>query len=170
MGFMIPFLPLISGALGVVGAISQGNQQAGQLQFQADAAAYNAKQGQANAQGALRTADANEEAQRRKARGALGTERAALTQSGIGLEGTSGGVYEQSALNAELDALNIRYEGKQQADAYTTGSALDTQSARIAKSNASNARTNGLLNAGTAALTSYNNYENNKVLKKAAKT
>lgn len=54
---------------------------------------------------------ANEEIQRRQARQLLGQQAAAVAQAGTGYGGTTALVMDQSALNAELDALNIRYAG-----------------------------------------------------------
>lgn len=52
-------------------------------------------------------AAADEGMQRRQARNFLGTQAAAMAQSG----GIDEGVLRQSTLSAELDALKIRYEG-----------------------------------------------------------
>jgi hypothetical protein len=52
-----------------------------------------------------------EEAQRREARQLMGAGRAAIAQSGVGFGGSSADIMKQSATNAELDALNIRYAG-----------------------------------------------------------
>lgn len=52
-----------------------------------------------------------EEQQRREARQLLGAGRAAVAQSGIAMTGSAADIMKQSATNAELDALNIRYAG-----------------------------------------------------------
>lgn len=52
----------------------------------------------------------DEYAQRREARAFLGRQAAAFAEAGVG-PGTSDYVQEQSAILAELDALNIRYRG-----------------------------------------------------------
>lgn len=51
----------------------------------------------------------DEEAQRREASLLAGSQAAAAAQAGGGTGGTVAGVIEQSAVMAELDALNIRY-------------------------------------------------------------
>lgn len=165
---MAAALPFIVAGLSAYSAISQGMQANANAKNQAAAAEYNAAQGQANARTALQAANANEEQQRRTARQFLGQQRAALSESGLGLDGTGSGIYEQSALNSELDALNIRYEGQQQANAFKTGAALDMQSAKATRASGKNALTAGFINAGTAGLTGYNNYTNNKLLQKRA--
>jgi hypothetical protein len=54
---------------------------------------------------------AAEQAQRRAARRAFGELRASGSQAGVAGSVTFGDVYAQSAAEAELDALNIRYQG-----------------------------------------------------------
>lgn len=54
---------------------------------------------------------ADEQTQRRQARQVIGDQAAAISQAGGGTGGTAAKVADQSAINAELDALNIRYGG-----------------------------------------------------------
>lgn len=68
---------------------------------------------------------ADEEAARRAARYQLGEQAAALAQAGIGPGGTAELVVKDSALAAEMDALNYRYRGLQQ------GRALRSQAKAI---------------------------------------
>lgn len=151
----------IGSAISAVGAISQAKATQQQMNSQADAANYNAIVANQNADTALQASSANEEAQRRKSAVAMGTQRAGLAESGIGLNsGTATDLTEQSALNAEMDALNIRYAGQTQAQAYKTQSALDVQAAQQAKANASSAMTSGYLTAGATALSGYGKYSN----------
>ena len=56
--------------------------------------------------------DRDEEAQRRQARQIIGTQAASMAQAG---GGGDAGLHKQSAINAELDALNIRYAGRARA-------------------------------------------------------
>jgi hypothetical protein len=53
-----------------------------------------------------------EEQQRRDARILAGKRRAAIAQSGTGFDGSNADVERQSQIFAELDALNIRYQGE----------------------------------------------------------
>jgi hypothetical protein len=151
----------IGSAISAVGAISSAKAQSQQMQSQADAANYNAIVANQNAETALQAGSANEEAQRRKSAIDMGHMRAGLAENGIGLDsGTATDLTEQSALSAEMDALNIRYQGQTQAQAYKTQSALDVQSAQQAKANASSAMTSGYLTAGATALSGYGRYSN----------
>lgn len=58
---------------------------------------------------------ADEQTQRRQSAQVLGEQAAAIAQAGGGTGGTSAKVAEQSGINAELDALNIRYGGTMKA-------------------------------------------------------
>lgn len=155
----ISMLMIASTAVSAVGAIAQGGAQAASQESAANAANYNAAVASQNADTALQAANANEDAQRRKSAVEMGHTRAALAESGIGLDsGTATDLTEQSALNAELDALNIRYSGQQQANAYKSQSALDLQQAEQDKANASASMTSGYLTAGASALSGFGKY------------
>lgn len=52
------------------------------------------------------------DAQRREGREFMARQAAAIGESGIGYGGSSAEVMQQSAIDAELDALNIRYQGE----------------------------------------------------------
>lgn len=83
-----------------------------------------------NAAAASETRDAysNEEAQRRQFRQFQGTQAAAIAQAGTGYGGTSSNVMDQSAVQAEIDALNTRYRGLSRATLYRAqGSAAKKQ-------------------------------------------
>lgn len=96
---------LIAGtAINALGAIQQGNSAR-------RAADYNAAMAEQNAAVELQQAGQREEAKRREARMILGSQRAAFAQSGGGMGGSAADVMQQSAINAELDALTLRYEG-----------------------------------------------------------
>ncbi|CAB4122032.1 hypothetical protein UFOVP16_43 [uncultured Caudovirales phage] len=150
---------IASTAVSAVGAIAAGNAQAASAKSAANAAQYNATIAEQNAQTALQASSANEDAQRRKSAVEMGRLRASLAENGVGFDSGSGmDLVTQSDMNAELDALNIRYGGQQQARAYRSQSALDTASAEQARLNASAASTGGYLSAGASALTGYGKY------------
>lgn len=88
---------------------------AGYQQGKADAAIgkYNARLAEEQAVVERQQAGAAEEAQRRAARKLLGRQAAAIAESGTGgFSGSNLDIARQSAVEAELDALNIRYEGE----------------------------------------------------------
>ncbi len=92
-GFLSGFSEILSGW----GAREAGKAQTKALREQARQAWYES--------------NATEQAQRRAARRAFGELRAAGSQAGVAGSVTFGDVYAQSAAEAELDALNIRYQG-----------------------------------------------------------
>lgn len=156
---MMTYAAVASAAMGAVSMIVQGNAAAAQQESAANAANYNAAVAGQNAQSAIQAANANEEAQRRKAAGDQGRLRAGMAENGIGLDsGTASDLTEQSSMNAELDALNIRYQGATQAQAYRSQGKLDTMQADQASSNAGAAMTSGFIGAGASALSAYGKY------------
>lgn len=142
-------------AAAVVGAYSAyqgGKAQEASYKSQAQADEYNAKVAETNAATARQQAGAREEAQRRQARQILGTQRAALAQAGIGLSGSAADVYGASAANAELDALNIRYEGELDARGLLAGAELDKYQGKVSNMNAKSAKQAGYVNTASALL------------------
>lgn len=152
-------IPFIIAAVSAVGALKSAQAQSAQADASANAATYNALADQSRATAALQQGNANEESQRRQAALALGNQNAAMAQSGVDLaSGSALDLYKQSATNAELDALNIRYGSQLQAQGLQSQSTLDQAQATQDQRNASTAMTAGYLNAGAAALSSYGNY------------
>lgn len=125
---MDPFTMMLAAATGV--------KAAGQL-MQADAESqayrYNAKMAAQQGDIERQQAAAREEAQRRQADRVLGSQRAALAQSGGGMGGSALGVMKQSAAEAELDALMIRYEGDIRARGFDAQAEQERFAARNAK-------------------------------------
>lgn len=94
-----------------VGELVKGRQTANQLRDQAENEQYAADMAKANRDISARQYSAREEALRRSARQALGAQRAAIAESGTGFGGSNLAIQKQSTANAELDALNLRYQG-----------------------------------------------------------
>lgn len=90
-------------------SIQEGNEAARVARENSQAAAnaqmYNAAQ-------VRRETARREELTRRQGRSAIGKQTAAMAEAGILGSGTAVGVLDQSAIEAELDALNVRYEGE----------------------------------------------------------
>lgn len=145
-----------SAASAVVAAVSYvqaGKNADAQGRAAQQAADYNAEIQAQNARVARQQAGAREEAQRRQARQVLGEQRAALSQAGIGLGGSAADVYGQSAANAELDALNIRYEGELDARGLLAQSALSTYGGQVDRMNGKIGKQAGYTNAAASLLT-----------------
>lgn len=76
---------------------------------------YQAAQGEENAKQVMQQASSQEDEQRAKARQVIGSQIAAQSQSGAQLNGSAADMLRQSLFNAESDAQQIRYEGKNRA-------------------------------------------------------
>lgn len=140
MAFAVPIMM-------AAGAIVQGAQQK-------NAADYNAAVMEQEKKTALAQGYEAEAQQRRAGTAAIGREVAAAGQSGGGYGGSVGRVVKQSAVNTELDALNIRYKAAMQAWGYgEQASNLEMQGRQ--------AQTNSFIKAGSALLSGYANYGTN---------
>ena len=142
---------MIPMAISAVGSVMQGQSQAAAYEGQATAQKYQAKLDKINAGMAYAQGSAAEEAKRREWRQKMGEARAAAAQSGVGLEGTNADWLAQSYLNAELDALNIRYDADVTAQGYLNQAQGEKYNASLSKNAASSARTSGYL-AGASAI------------------
>lgn len=175
-------IQIASTVFSALGALQQANSRAGE--YNAQAASYDAQR-QANERNAAvlaqnaqierQQSNEREEAQRREARMILGQQRASLAQAGTGFGGTAADVMSQSAANAELDALTLRYEGDMrargllaQADEERYQGSIAGVNASTARSSASNARSQGYVGAIGSILGgvgSYMGYRENKRLR-----
>lgn len=119
-------LAITGSTMQAIGAIQQGTAAK-------NAGDFNAAILNQNAVTERQMAGEREEAQRRTARRVLGSQRAALAQSGIGLDGSAADVMQQSAANAELDALTTRYEGELRSRGMETQARLERYQGKAAK-------------------------------------
>jgi hypothetical protein len=133
----LPFIAAAASAVSTIAETAQarkvGEAQAKGLEEQARAASLEA--------------GAAEEAQRRQAREAFGATRAAGAQMGLLESASFADAYSQAATAAELDALNIRYEG----EGRRRGLMFEAGATRAAKPLWGPA----IIAAGTNALTAY---------------
>lgn len=143
--------------------VIQGVQSYNQGIAESQAAEANAKIAGENAARARLDAAAAEEAQRREARKALGRSAAAASQSGAAGggpgQGSFGASLTQSAREAELDALNIRYGGETEAGASLTEQAMFKAEQRAAVQRAKGGLMSGVLGAASAGLSGYADYK-----------
>ncbi|MBX3480001.1 MAG: hypothetical protein KF842_06350 [Caulobacter sp.] len=98
-------LNIASAVTGVAGNVADGQASAAQRGYGALAARENART-------VGDQAAAREVALRRESRETLGAQRAAIAESGVGDGGANRLLMAQDAALAELDALNLRYEGR----------------------------------------------------------
>jgi len=151
-GVLLAWGAAASAAIGAYGVYQSGQANKASARYQADADRYNRDIQARNATLARQQAGAREEAQRRRAKQVMGEQQAQLSQAGMGLSGSYGDVIGQSAANAELDALNIRYEGELQAQGLLEQSAQSEISARMNRINARQAGRAGNIGAASTLL------------------
>ncbi|WP_206141184.1 hypothetical protein [Burkholderia sp. Tr-20355] len=146
-------LTIGSAAVSTVGAISGGMAKSAQASQQAAALDRNAalsdqQAGQVYAQGVNR-----EEAQRAQAGQQLGTQRAAVAESGFNPNvGSALDTQVQSTRNAELDALQLRYQGILQGQSLEDQAQQDRYAARTARASARNSLVAGGISAAASLL------------------
>lgn len=127
-----------SAVVGTYSAIQQGNAAA-------DAAEYNAKVAENAGIAARQQADYEEKQARQKRDRLLSAQRVATAASGLDLEGSPLALMEDTAVEAELDALNIRRAGSVDEARARSQAAADRMEGR-ARQQA------GYLNAGASLL------------------
>lgn len=160
-GSIIAFNSMMLGTLmsGIGAVAGAANQKAG-YESQSRAAEYNATVSKQNQDAARAHAAVKEDQVRRKAALVLGEQRAAIAQSGLGASGSMLDIYDESEINAEMDALNVRYEGEMTARGYGNQVNLENYQASSAKSNAGRAMTGGYLGLAGSLLGGIGNTTN----------
>lgn len=151
-------ISIASTAFGVLGAISQGNTAGDNYEQSAAMNDYNAAVARNQSTSALSESAAAQSAQRRRAREVLGEQRAGIAQSGTGFGGSNADLMEQSQTLAELDALNLAYEGDLKSKGFLEQSKIEGVSAASNRRNAGSARTSGYIGAGRALLVGAGSY------------
>lgn len=145
-------LPLVAVALAGVGAYAAVQQG----KAAEDAAEYNAKVAENNAQAAADQAAAEALQVRRVTRLRAGAQRAGYGKAGVDLSGSAEDVFFDTGAQGELEALSALYAGATQSGYYQSraaGSRFEGRQARSAASlNAASTLIGGL---GTAAQLSY---------------
>ena len=142
MSFLVPMVPYLVGAgfaLEIGSAIQAGRSQ----KKMAD---YNAAVSERDALAAEQKAEYDIAAHRRRTRKMLGKQRALYGKAGVTFEGSPLLVMEETAAEAELDALAIRYSGDIAASRHRSV-------ADIERIRGKQARKAGYIKAGTTLLT-----------------
>ncbi len=135
----ITWLAVASAVVGATGTVVETESAVDDAQAEANIA-------KSNAEIAAQQAGQAEDAKRKSNRDLLARQRAAFSENGIVNDtGTAVGVQAQTGIAAELDALNIRYEGMLQRTNYLN-------QALAAKARAKNTRTSGYLAAASQLL------------------
>jgi hypothetical protein len=142
-----PALLLGGAGLAAFGELQSSGDRAAQLRSQQQAAMFDSAIAEQNARMERQQAGAREELQRRRAGQVLGEQRAAFAQAGTGTGGSAADVMAQSLVNAELDALTLRYEGEMRARGQEIVSTQKTAEAASLGAAASSARRTGGIKA-----------------------
>lgn len=144
-------LSLAGGALNALSIVESSRNKSDQYWAYMQANQYNAAVLRQRAELSGASSNEQEEQQRRMSRVALGEQRAQAAQSGTGFTGSNQDVTHQNMVMAELDALNIRYEGQlYKADLLTQAKQQDDQ-ATLNMNNSKSATKQGFL-GGVGAL------------------
>jgi hypothetical protein len=141
----------------VVGGLSAyRSNQAQQVQYQAQQQAneFNAALARQESAQVKAVFGAREDQQRRMARLEAGKRAAWAAQSGLGFGGSNADVDQQSEIFAELDALNIRYEGELNSRGLLNTAASQDYEARVNSNSRRRARSGIWLDTASAALAS----------------
>lgn len=131
-------LSAVSAVVGAAGALQAGAAQA-------EAAEFNAAVSEQEAKRARQAAAFEEQRVRDAARRVAGAQRAAIGASGIGFEGSPLLVMAETAEEAEIDALAVRFSGSAAEARAKSQATLDRLEAR-------QARTTGFFKAGASIL------------------
>jgi len=156
---MAMFAAVAGAVLQGAGKLSSGLAQAGQQEAAANAAQYNADVSRNQAATAYALGVQREQAVRDRSAQQLGAQRAAVAESGFNPNaGSALDTQLQSVRNAELDALQTRYQGILQGSQYEQQAAIYQYQADAARKAARGAKIGAYLSLAGQALSSYSSY------------
>lgn len=158
MAAAVPWIIGAGAAFQAVGAIQSANAQAAALGSQAASAKYNAGVSLEQAEQALTVNTMEQIRLQREQRQFLGRQRAMAAQAGVGKGGSTKDVLERSETLAELDLLNLAYEGTLRARGYTTQAELDRFNARAYANQIGPTKRAGMLSAVGSGIAAYGIY------------
>ena len=138
--------------LGAYGSYASGRSDSTQYLMKAKAEEYNAAIARYMGEQALKASAAEQLTLRRGQRQVLGTQRAAIAQAGIGTGGSAADVVAQSTSLAELDAMNLAYEGAARFKAAMTQADLDEANAVSYRYGSTAAKATGNIGAARSLL------------------
>lgn len=151
-------LMIVSTVFSVVSSIRGGQQQQVKYEAQATANTYDATVKRQRAETITQVYGQREEQQRRENRLEAGRRRAAIAQSSTGFGGSNADIDNQSELFAELDALNIRYEGQLESKGLLDSATLDDYYAQNNIRSGQYAAQSGYIGAAGAVLSGAADY------------
>lgn len=152
-------LSLISAGVSAAGALAAGAAKASSERQQAAIMDRNAQLANNQAEQVYAQGVNREEAQRGQADQQLGAQRAAVAESGFNPNtGSALDTQVQSVRNAELDALQTRYQGLLQGQSLDDQASQDRFAARTARTNARNSMITGGISAASSLLGGVGSY------------
>ncbi len=164
---MAAALPWIATAVGVIGSINQANVAAANADSAENAALWNAENNRRRGELALQQGNAREERARRLSRKEKGELRAGLVENGISLtNGTGSDLVKESSLNAELDALNIRYDAQLTAGGYQDAANMNKFEASTARAQGKQAKNSMVFGVATSVLNGVSSYQQSQASKR----
>lgn len=131
--------------------IKSAQQQEAQHKANAQAHDYNEAVKRSRAGAVLSATNQREETLRRKSRLEAGKRAASIAEAGLGFGGSMGRLDDQSNVYAELDALNVRYEGALDAQGLMAEADSEAFQSRTQRANARSVRSGRYLNAAGSA-------------------
>ena len=144
-------LMLVAGSIQAAGAIAEGNAQSAQFNSQAQAASYNASIQRNQASAVAQQTAAREDLQRKQSRQVFGKQIAAGAESGVSITtGSASDLFRSSLYDAEMDALNVRYEGEMNRVGLLNQASLSDWEGSVAKRNAKTAKRSGYIKAAAS--------------------
>lgn len=149
---LAPIASAVSGVVGAIGAIQAGNAQAAASEYNARVSERNQAVAEQNRQIAVRTAEIDAEDKRRENRRQLGAIRAAYGSSGLEMAGSPLDVLEDSAIEMELDAQRIEYEGRMRSREGALQALGYSEDARLSRMQGKAAKTAGYIGAAGSLL------------------
>lgn len=153
MGAALPFVAAGSAVLGAISSIKQGNAEAAAANYNAQVSANNAAIANKNAEYAGAEGEAAVQQQQLKTRAEVGAIKANQAAAGVDVnQGSPVDVRSSAAELGELNAITVRSNAARQAYGYQTEAASDLGQAALDKSQASNDKSAGYINAGTTLL------------------
>lgn len=158
MAAALPFLQIAGTVMSVVGTLSAASSASAASRYNAALARNNAIIADQNATLARQQAVAQSEQQRRDAARRIGSMKAGYANSGLTMEGTPLDVIGASAEMAELDTLNIIYNGELKARSYSNEAEGYRNTATLDRMRAKNQETQGMYSAGSSLLLGASRY------------
>lgn len=146
-------MSMVSAGVNAAGALASGAAKASAARQQAAVAERNAQLANNQAAQVYAQNVNREEAQRDQSGQQLGVQRAAVAESGFNPNaGSALDTQVQSVRNAELDALQTRYQGILQGQSLEDQATQDRFTARTARANARNSMIAGGISAASSLL------------------